>query len=74
MAFIRFIVTPAGRVLRVVAGVVLVANGFVVQGIGGIVISVVGVLAIATGAMNVSLLAQLFGADVRGKPRAPGTR
>jgi hypothetical protein len=73
MALVNFMVTPAGRVARIVVGVVLVIVGFVVQGAGGVVISVVGLLPIVTGAMNVCLLGALLGADLWGNPRTPGS-
>lgn len=73
MALVGFMISPAGRLARIVAGVALIAVGFVVQGAGGIVISVVGIVPIAAGALNVCLLGPLFGADLRGNPRTPGT-
>ena len=69
MTLIGFLVSPAGRLARIIAGVVLVVVGFVVQGAGGIAISVVGVLPIVTGAINICLLGPLFGADLWGRPR-----
>lgn len=72
MVIVEFMISPAGRLLRIVVGVVLVLVGFILQGIGGIAVSVVGVVPIVTGAMNLFLFGPLFGADIWGHPRTPG--
>ncbi|HLI31505.1 MAG TPA: YgaP-like transmembrane domain [Solirubrobacteraceae bacterium] len=70
MSLVRFMVSPVGRSVRIVAGVVLVVVGLVVQGAAGIAISVIGVVPIVAGALNVCLLGPLLGADIWGRPRA----
>ena len=48
MKFALFMSTPTGRVLRVVAGVVLVVIGIALQSVLGIVIAVVGAMPAVT--------------------------
>ena len=71
MAFIEFLISPAGRVLRIAAGLAIVLVGFIMQGTAGVVVSIVGLVPIVTGAMNLCLIGPLFGADLRGQPRPP---
>ncbi|HVN51216.1 MAG TPA: DUF2892 domain-containing protein [Acidimicrobiales bacterium] len=59
MAFIRFMESTSGRVLRVVAGIVLVVTGLVLGG-GWLVLSAVGLVPLAAGAFGVCLFAPLF--------------
>lgn len=49
MAFFRFLSTPAGRTLRIVAGLLLVAYGAVSPTLVGIVALMAGVAGIVTG-------------------------
>lgn len=70
MELVKFMRSTAGRVLRVVAGVVLAVVGiFAVQGIGGTVLVLVGIVMIAAGAMNFCLLGPLFHTNLWGKPK-----
>jgi hypothetical protein len=59
MAFIGFMASPAGRIARIVAGIVLIVVGLVAGG-GWIALSVVGLVPLAAGAFDVCLLAPLF--------------
>ena len=44
-ALFRFLASPAGRVVRVVAGIVLIAVGlFLVQGVGGWILAIIGLV------------------------------
>ena len=62
MGLVRFMASGAGRLLRVVAGVVLIVVGFmVVKGTGGWIVAVVGLIAFASGAVNFCLLGPLMG-------------
>lgn len=49
MLFIRFIQTPAGRTLRVVAGLLLLIYGTLALGLTGIVAMMAGVMSLVTG-------------------------
>lgn len=66
--FIRFMVSTAGRITRIAAGLALIAAGLLwVQGIGGIVLAVVGVVPLAAGAFDFCVFAPLFGAPLSGR-------
>jgi hypothetical protein len=56
----------AGRLLRIVVGLLLVAAGVAVGGGGGVALGVVGLVVFAVGALGVCLLAPLL----RVSPRA----
>jgi hypothetical protein len=71
MGFVKFMVTGAGRTVRIVAGLVLIAVGLLLVGnIGGTILAVVGVLPLAAGLFDFCIFAPLFsmpfmGAQVR---------
>jgi sulfite exporter TauE/SafE len=58
--------SPAGRILRIVAGVVLIVLGLGLTGPAGWVLATIGLVPIAAGAGNVCLLAPLLGAPFKG--------
>ncbi len=70
MSFVSFMSSTAGRIARVVVGVVLIIAGIAVGGTGGIVLIIVGLLPIGTGVANVCLLGPLVGAGLKGDGRA----
>lgn len=49
MLFIRFIQTPAGRALRVLAGLLLFLYGTLALGLLGVVAMMAGVMSLVTG-------------------------
>lgn len=60
--FFRFIASPAGRLVRIVAGLVLIVAGLVwVQGIGGWVLIIIGLVPLAAGLFDRCVFAPLFG-------------
>jgi hypothetical protein len=66
--FVKFMSSPAGRVTRIVAGIILVALGLsVVRGGGGIALIVVGLLPLVAGLFDFCVFAPLFGAPLSGK-------
>jgi len=68
MGFARFMAGPAGRILRIVVGLVLVWYGF--NGLGGgwgIALAAFGVIAVIAGTFNLCLIAGLIGAPFRGR-------
>lgn len=68
MAFVKFMVSPAGRLLRIVAGIILIALGLlVVKDTGGIVLAIVGLVPLAAGVFDLCLFAPLFGWSLSGK-------
>lgn len=67
MAIAKFMSGYAGRLIRVVAGVILIAVGLaVVGGTAGIILAVVGIVPILAGAFNVCLIAPILGAPFSG--------
>jgi len=66
--FVKFMASPAGRITRIVAGLVLIALGLlVVHGAGGIVLIVVGLLPLVAGLFDFCVFAPLFSAPLSGK-------
>jgi hypothetical protein len=58
----RFMASPAGRVVRIVAGIVLIAVGLgLVQGIGGWILAIIGLVPLAAGLFDRCVFAPLFG-------------
>jgi hypothetical protein len=73
MPLVSFMISPAGRALRIAAGIALILVGLVaIGGTGGIVVAVIGLVPIAAGVSNVCILGPLFGADIWGHPRGAG--
>jgi len=66
MAIAQFMASPMGRIARVVLGVVLIVLGFVLGGGAGIALIIAGLLPIATGALDVCLIAPIAGLPLRG--------
>jgi DUF2892 family protein len=68
MGFVKFMVSPAGRIARIVAGVVLVALGLlVVKEAAGIILAVVGLIPLVAGMRDFCVFAPLFGYPFWGK-------
>ena len=65
--FCTFMASTAGRIIRVVAGIVLVALGLLVlKGTAGIVVAVVGLVPLAAGIFDFCVFAPLFGCPLSG--------
>jgi Protein of unknown function (DUF2892) len=59
-----------GRLLRVLAGLALIAVGlFVMQGAWGYVVAAIGLIPLFAGTVGICLLAPLFGYTLAGEPR-----
>jgi Protein of unknown function (DUF2892) len=68
--FVGFMQSWIGRLLRVVAGLALIAVGlFVMQGPWGYVVATIGLIPLFAGVVGICLLAPLFGYTLAGKPR-----
>ena len=62
MGFARFMSSLTGRLLRIVAGIVLAALGLViVHGTGGIILAIIGLVVLAAGLFNFCIFAPIFG-------------
>lgn len=67
MGFVKFMVSTAGRLTRIIAGLVLIGIGLVmVHGTWGIVLAVVGAVPLLAGLFDVCLFAPLFGMPFAG--------
>jgi hypothetical protein len=65
--FVKFLVLPLGRIVRVVAGLALIAGGLLVLGGGtGIVVAVVGAVPLLAGVFDLCVFAPLFGYSISG--------
>ncbi len=73
-AFVRFMASPAGRILRIVAGGAIIYLGLsVIGGSNGRMITAVGLLPILTGAFNICVIAPLFGKPLSGSKVSTST-
>lgn len=65
--FCTFMASTAGRITRVVAGIVLIALGLLVfKGTVGIVVAVVGLVPLVAGLFDFCVFAPLFGCPMSG--------
>jgi hypothetical protein len=65
--FVKFMASPAGRIVRIVAGIALIAWGLMgIQGVGGIIVAVVGLVPLLAGLFDFCVFAPLFGAPMSG--------
>jgi hypothetical protein len=59
--FFSFIASPTGRVVRIVAGLILIAAGlWWIQGIGGLILVIVGLVPLLAGVFDRCVFAPLF--------------
>jgi hypothetical protein len=62
MGFARFMSSLAGRLIRIVAGIILIIVGLtVVHGTGGVILAIVGLVPLVAGIFNFCVFAPLFG-------------
>jgi hypothetical protein len=64
--FVKFMASGAGRILRIVAGLALIALGFYLQGTNGIIVGIIGAVPLAAGLFDFCVFAPLFGAPLSG--------
>jgi len=65
--FVSFLASPAGRIIRIVAGIALVTWGwFGLSGATGIIVAIVGLVPLLAGAFDFCVFAPLFGAPISG--------
>jgi len=68
MGFVTFMRSSAGRVLRVVAGALLVWFGLTqTVGVTGVLVATFGLVAIAAGIFNFCLAGPVFGVTLMGR-------
>jgi hypothetical protein len=64
---IKFLASSTGRIIRVAAGVALIAVGLLwLGGTGGIVLAAIGAVPLLAGLLDFCVFAPLFGAPFRG--------
>jgi hypothetical protein len=64
---ISFLASSTGRIVRVVAGVILVAWGwFGLAGATGIIVAIIGLVPLVAGIFDFCVFAPLFGAPLSG--------
>lgn len=66
-AFGQFMASMAGRITRVIAGIVLIGLGIWVGGTWGIVLDVVGAVPLLAGLFDVCIFSALFGGPLSGE-------
>jgi hypothetical protein len=65
--FVNFMASTTGRIIRIVAGLVLIALGlFGITGSTGIVVAIIGALPLVAGVFDFCVFAPLFGRPLSG--------
>ncbi len=71
MAFVCFMRSMSGRVLRIVAGSALILVGLlVIKDVGGLVVAAIGLVPLSAGIFNFCLFGPLMRLDFMGNRRA----
>ena len=66
--FARFINTPAGRVVRIIVGIILIVWGYTIADTGlGIVLMIIGLFPLVAGVFDLCLASALLGGPVKGE-------
>lgn len=66
-AFVNFMASPTGRIIRIVAGIALIAWGLL--GLGsttGIIVAIIGAVPLLAGLLDFCIFAPLFGRPLSG--------
>jgi hypothetical protein len=65
--FVKFMASATGRIVRIVAGIALIAWGLLgLGGIAGIIVAVIGAVPLLAGVFDFCVFAPLFGAPLSG--------
>ncbi|MHB1172345.1 MAG: YgaP family membrane protein [Lacisediminihabitans sp.] len=67
MKFAKFMASPTGRITRIVAGVVLIVLGILLQSGAGIALVIIGLIPLLAGLFDWCVLAPLLGMPFTGK-------
>jgi hypothetical protein len=66
--FAKYVNTPAGRIVRIIAGLALIGWGYVqLPGAMGIVLIIVGLVPLTAGVFNLCLISALLGGTISGE-------
>lgn len=64
---IKFLASPTGRIVRILAGIVLIAWGLLgLGGTTGLIVAVIGAVPLLAGLFDYCVFAPLFGAPLSG--------
>jgi hypothetical protein len=64
----RFINAPAGRIVRIVVGIILIIWGYTIAGTAlGIVLMIVGLFPLVAGVFDLCLVSALLGGPIKGE-------
>ena len=75
MGLIDFLASMNGRIVRIVAGIALIAVGLLIlEGTAGIVVAIIGALPLLAGLFDFCLFAPLFGLPLSGRQIRSRTR
>ena len=65
--FVKFMASTTGRIVRIVAGIALIAWGLIsIGGTMGVIVAVIGALPLLAGLFDFCVFAPLFGAPLSG--------
>lgn len=65
--FVKFMASPTGRVVRIIAGIALIVWGLIgLGGTAGIIVAVVGAVPLLAGLFDFCVFAPLFGNPLSG--------
>ncbi len=65
--FVKFMISPTGRILRIVAGLALILWGLMgLGGATGIIVAIVGAVPLLAGLFDFCVFAPLFGGHLSG--------
>ena len=65
--FVKFMISPAGRIFRIVAGLALILWGLIgLGGATGIIVAIVGAVPLLAGLFDFCVFATLFGGHLSG--------
>jgi hypothetical protein len=65
--FVKFMASTTGRIVRIVAGIALIALGLLaLGGTAGIIVAVIGAVPLLAGLFDFCVFAPLFGAPLSG--------
>lgn len=65
--FAQFMASPAGRVLRGVAGAAMIGGGIAIGDAGGTALALAGALPLSAGVLDLCYVSALFGGPIRGE-------
>ena len=67
MKFSQFMASPMGRIIRVLAGAILIAIGIAMKSTTGYVVAIIGALPLVAGILDICIFAPLLGMPFTGK-------